>query len=82
MTNNLERRITEHITGGEPEAYTFSRRPVHLVWSEEFPTHDDAFNREHQIKGWSRKKKEALIHNDFQAIRTIEQEEKQRMHKK
>jgi len=68
--------------GGEPEAYTFSRRPVHLVWSEEFLTHDDAFTREHQIKGWSRKKKEALIHNDFQAIRLIEQEEKQRLHKK
>ena len=77
-TPNMELRLAEHVNGVEPSAYTFSRRPVELVWCQEFATHDDAFRAEHQIKGWSRAKKEALIRNDWQGIHQIVVDENER----
>ncbi len=63
-TDNLEKRIAEHQTG-EIEGYTSTRLPVKLVFFSEFPTRDEAIEAEWQIKGWSRKKKEALIRGDW-----------------
>ena len=63
-TENLEKRIAEH-QAGEIEGYTHTRRPVTLVFSEEFPSREEALGRERQIKGWSRKKKEALMRGDW-----------------
>ena len=37
------------------------RLPLELVYYEEYDRIDDAFNREKQIQGWTRKKKMALI---------------------
>jgi putative endonuclease len=37
--------------------------PVKLVYIEEYQRIDEAFFREKQVQGWSRKKKEALINN-------------------
>ncbi|PWJ60554.1 hypothetical protein CLV98_101739 [Dyadobacter jejuensis] len=37
--------------------------PVELVYYEEFSRIDEAYYREKQVQGWSRKKKEALIKN-------------------
>ena len=56
-TDNLEERIARHKT----EGYTSTRLPVSLVFSEEFPTREEALTCERQIKGWSRRKKEALM---------------------
>jgi predicted GIY-YIG superfamily endonuclease len=70
-TQALDRRLFEHQSGADPRAYTFRRRPVKLVWGEEFETLDEALLHEHQVKGWSRAKKEALIRGDFQAIHEI-----------
>ena len=67
-TANLDKRIYEHQQGLESSAYTFRRRPVKLMWSEELETYNEALLHEHQIKGWSRIKKEALIRGDFQGI--------------
>uniref|UniRef100_A0A832D1I1 GIY-YIG nuclease family protein n=1 Tax=Ignavibacterium album TaxID=591197 RepID=A0A832D1I1_9BACT len=67
VTNNLERRIYEH-NSGEIDGYTSSRRPVELVYSERFSDINDAIRFEKQIKGWSRKKKEALIKRDFDLL--------------
>lgn len=80
-TDNIYRRLFEHQEGLSPTAYTFQRRPVKLVWSEEIPTLDDALLHEHQIKGWSRAKKEALIRGDFVAIHEIVKEERKRREK-
>jgi predicted GIY-YIG superfamily endonuclease len=71
MTENLELRLAQHQSGFDSNSYTFSRRPVELVWSQAFSTHDEAFQREHQIKGWSRAKKEALICGDWDGIHEI-----------
>ena len=42
-------------------AIRLARRPVRLVWCEEFPTRGEAKAAEAQIKKWSRRKKEALL---------------------
>lgn len=66
-TNNLVLRLAEH-EAGEGGRYTSGRLPVALVYLCEFVTEHDAFLRERQIKGWSRRKKEALIRSDFDAL--------------
>lgn len=71
LTKELTARVLEHQTGAHPEAFTFSRRPLELVWSEIVETYPEAFRWEHQIKGWSRAKKEALIRGDIEAIHKI-----------
>jgi len=65
ITNNLEKRVSEHIKGLDSKAYTYHRRPVALVWNEFFPEISEALRAEKQIKGWGRKKKEALLNGDF-----------------
>ncbi len=59
-TNDLERRMKEH-QAGEGANHTRKRLPVELVYWEEYPRIDLAYDREQQIKGWSRDKKIALI---------------------
>jgi len=76
-TNNLERRLAEHQSGYYKGSYTHARRPVELVWSADFATHDEAFQRERQIKGWSRAKKEALIRGDWDGIHQIVKRERE-----
>ncbi|MCX6310389.1 MAG: GIY-YIG nuclease family protein [Bacteroidetes bacterium] len=68
MTNNLKRRIIEHSEGVNEGSYTSNRRPVKLVWWQEYIYVDQAIAREKQIKGWSRIKKEALINGISQTL--------------
>jgi predicted GIY-YIG superfamily endonuclease len=66
-TDNLELRIAQHqsgITGG----YTLHRRPVAVLWSQEFSSRYEALSAERQIKGWSRAKKAALVDGDWDEI--------------
>jgi len=65
VTNNLEKRFAEHQCGDNPKSYVFKRRPLKLVWSECYNEINQAIEKEKQIKGWSRKKKEALIKGDY-----------------
>ncbi len=68
ITNNLEKRIVEHNFGYDKNSYTYNRRPVEIVYSEYFTDATTAIQREKQIKGWSRAKKEALIAGNFDEI--------------
>lgn len=63
-TDDLAKRLGEHQSGA-CGGYTASRLPVELVWSQEFSTREEALAAEQQIKGWSRKKKEALVRGDW-----------------
>ena len=67
-TDNLEKRIQQHHTGEIPSCYTFKRRPLQLVFSQDFPTRVEALASEQQIKGWSRKKKEAMMRGDWAEV--------------
>ena len=66
-TNDLERRIREH-NEGLGAKYTARRRPVKLVYSAEFASIAEAYEREKQVQGWSRAKREALIRSDYDAL--------------
>jgi putative endonuclease len=66
-TTNLELRVAQH-EAGEGGAYTSQRLPVRLVYTCEFDTLHEAFLRERQVKGWSRRKKEALVRGDYEAL--------------
>ena len=77
-TADLDTRLAQHEAGEDPQAYTYSRRPVKLLWFDEFPTEGDAIERERQIKGWSRAKKAALIKDDWHEIRQIVRTERQK----
>ncbi len=59
-TNNPDVRIRQH-QNGEGAQHTRKRLPVKLVYFEKFQRVDEAFYREKQVQGWSRKKKEVLI---------------------
>ena len=63
-THNLEKRIFEHQIG-LASGWTRSRLPVKLVYFYEFNNYHDALFMETRIKGWSRKKKEALMQGKF-----------------
>jgi len=77
--SDLSQRMWQHETGALRTAYTYSRRPVKLVWtSEECRKYSDALRWEKQIKGWSRAKKRALIRGDFEAIHKIVKSERKR----
>ena len=69
-TQNLELRIAQH-QNGTYKGYTSKRRPVELVYAQGFPTYIEAIRAEHQIKGWSRAKKEALIRDDFELLHDL-----------
>jgi len=69
-TENLLARLKSHSLGLE-NRYTSLRRPFELVFYSKFPTRYDALDAEKNIKGWSRKKKEALINGDFLLLRVL-----------
>ena len=61
-TNNLKKRLEAH-NSGRGAKYTKNRRPVELVYFEEYDTKQEAMKREYAIKQLSRQKKLALIHS-------------------
>ncbi len=62
QTNNLERRIKEHNSNDSKGArYIKTRRPVTLVYSEQYKTIKEVMLREREIKSWSKKRKEKLL---------------------
>jgi putative endonuclease len=67
---DLAPRIAQHNAGVYP-GYTFTRRPVILVWSDYFERIADGIAAERQIKGWSRAKKEALIRSDWDGVNDL-----------
>jgi len=69
-TNNLELRLAQH-QSGEGANYTKRRLPLKLVYFEEYSRIDEAFYREKQVQGWSRKKKEALINNMTEKLKEL-----------
>ncbi|WP_349352741.1 MULTISPECIES: GIY-YIG nuclease family protein [unclassified Flagellimonas] len=66
-TIDLQKRINEH-HNGQGANHTKKRLPIKLVYVEEYLNIATAFEREKQIQGWSRAKKEALITGDFDAL--------------
>ncbi|RNL51070.1 GIY-YIG nuclease family protein [Pedobacter jejuensis] len=68
VTNDLDVRIQQHANGENISSYTFTRRSVVLKYYKRFGQIEHAIEFEKQIKGWSRKKKEALFSEDWDEI--------------
>ena len=62
ITTDIKRRIEEHNSNNIKGAKSLrAKRPVGLVYSEEFKTQTEAAKRETAIKNWRRKYKLLLI---------------------
>lgn len=66
-TKDIQQRFLEH-ENGRGSNHTRKRLPVKLVYTEAYPLMQQALGREKQIQGWSRKKKEALMHGKFEEL--------------
>jgi len=71
VTNDVEGRIQEHNEGIHPESFTYKRRPVVLKYWLRFTDINQAISWEKQLKGWGRKKKEALFNEDWERIKDL-----------
>jgi len=75
ICNDIERWLWEHNTGQDENSYTYSRRPVELKYNEVFADVNPAIIREKQLKNWSRKKKQALIVQNFDKLKQLSKSE-------
>ena len=66
-TNDLRKRVAEH-EAGLGGRYTGFKRPVKLVFSYETAHMEEARSLEHQVKGWRRAKRLALVRGDYEAL--------------
>jgi putative endonuclease len=68
---SVDERVSEHVQGLIADCYTFTRRPVELIFAEHYDRIVDAIAAERRIKGWSRAKKEAYIRGDFATLAAL-----------
>ena len=73
-TDDLNKPISEHNVQ-MIDSYTKSRLPIEVVFMQHFASSDDAFKAERQIKGWTRKKKEALIAGNWEVVSRLAKKE-------
>jgi len=71
MTNDVDRRVQEHNSAENTDSYTSNRRPVKLLWNVQLTDFNQAEELEKQIKGWSRKKKKALIKEQWGILKVL-----------
>jgi len=60
VATDVANRIKEH-NWGVGAKFTSTRRPVELIWWQEFPNQKAARGRERELKGWRREKKLNLV---------------------
>ena len=62
VTNDLDRRLYEHFFGiNQTNSFTSKYKCFYLIWFERHQYVNDAIDREKEIKGWTRDKKDKLI---------------------
>lgn len=71
FTNDLERRMIEHKEGKTKTSFTHERRPVKLIFYQEFNDVNQAIFFEKKIKKWSAKKKLALANGDYDMLQIL-----------
>ena len=70
-TDSLEVRLAHHESGAISNCYTATRLPVALVYSAAFSSREEALSAKRQVKGWSRRKKEAMMRGDWQMVSSL-----------
>ena len=76
-TDDLDRCVAQHQSGAI-RGYTFTRRPVELMWADYFETREEALTAELKIKNWARVKKEALIARDWERLKRFSRPPRER----
>ena len=71
-TWDLEARLQQHASG-KGAKYTSRRLPVTLRWAQATGSIAEAYAWEKKIQGWSRRKREALMRGDWEAIQQASQ---------
>lgn len=71
ITNNIEKRFKEHNEGLNEECFTFNRRPLEMIFNQEFNDVEQAIEFEKKIKKWSSKKKLALANGHFDMLEIL-----------
>lgn len=71
LTDDLLKRFEEHLQGVYEYCYTAIRQPLELKYYETIPFLQDALDRERQLKGWSKAKKQALIEGNFHKLQLL-----------
>jgi putative endonuclease len=69
-TENLATRERVHNEGGGAH-YTSRRRPVRIVYAEEYQSLRKALKRERQLNHWTKPKKEALIAGNLTHLKQL-----------
>lgn len=65
ITTDLDRRVKEHNSSKLGAKYTKARRPVKLVYSQQFANRSDASKEESRIKKLSRSEKIDFLKNNL-----------------
>jgi putative endonuclease len=71
FTNNISRRLEEHQRGLNKNCFTFKRRPIELIFQQEFNDVNQAIYFEKKIKNWSGKKKLALANGEYDMLQIL-----------
>lgn len=71
ITNNISKRLEKHQKGLNKNSFTFIRRPVELLFKQEFNDVNQTIYFEKKIKKWSAKKKLALANGDFDMVQIL-----------
>ena len=69
LTDDVDRRFREHQNRGSH--FTSYNPAVKLLYQESFLQKSAAAKREKQIKGWTRRKKLALIKGDLELLKKL-----------
>ena len=71
ITDNMNRRLAEHQNGTNKTAFTYRRRPVQLIFQQEFNDVLQAIYFEKRIKKWSARKKFALAAGEMNLLQIL-----------
>ncbi len=71
FTNNISRRFEEHQNGLNKSCFTYKRRPLVLIFHQDFNDVHLAISFEKKIKKWSGKKKMALANGAYDLLQIL-----------
>jgi putative endonuclease len=71
VTNNIARRFEEHQKGLNKNCFTFKRRPLELIFQQEFNDVNQAIYFEKKIKNWSAVEKIALANGESDMLQIL-----------
>ncbi len=74
-TDNIEKRMSEH-NQGIGNSYTSNLLPVEVVYIEQFASRVDALEAERKLKKWTREKKEILIKEGWEGLKSFKKRKK------